>query len=82
MLDEGRLPSVATWMLDEAEFLSPFEFDRCRAHHDHPYRFQVGERAYWVGYQPAESNPQLRRQFNWRGPVRGMPITVADRART
>jgi len=74
-LDEGRLRRVLHRMLDEAEFLSPFGIrSLSRFHHDHPYRFQVGERAYWVGYQPAESESgSFGGNSNWRGPV-WMPI--------
>jgi hypothetical protein len=75
VLDEGRLRRVLHRMLDEAEFLSPFGIrSLSRFHHDHPYRFQVGERAYWVGYQPAESESgSFGGNSNWRGPV-WMPI--------
>ena len=62
-------------MLDEAEFLSPFGIrSLSRFHHDHPYRFQVGERSYSVSYQPAESESgSFGGNSNWRGPV-WMPI--------
>ena len=75
VLDEGRLRRVLHRMLDEAEFLSPFGIrSLSRFHHDHPYRFQVGERSYWVSYQPAESESgSFGGNSNWRGPV-WMPI--------
>jgi hypothetical protein len=75
VLDEGRLRRVLHRMLDEAEFLSPFGIrSLSRFHHDHPYRFQVGERSYLVSYQPAESESgSFGGNSNWRGPV-WMPI--------
>jgi glycogen debranching enzyme len=62
-------------MLDEAEFLTPFGIrSLSRFHHDHPYRFQVGGRAYWVGYQAGESEwGCFDGDSNWRGSV-WMPI--------
>jgi hypothetical protein len=71
VLDEGRLRRVLRRMLDEAEFLSPFGIrSLSRFHHDHPYRFQVRERTYSVGYQPAESESgSFGGNSNWRGPL-------------
>jgi len=76
-LNEGRLRRVLHRMLDEEEFLSPFGIrSLSRFHREHPFRFQVGERVYWVGYQPAESeSSSFGGNSNWRGPV-WMPINV------
>ena len=62
-------------MLDEEEFLSPFGIrSLSRFHREHPFRFQVGERVYWVGYHPAESESgSFGGNSNWRGPV-WMPL--------
>ena len=75
VLDERRLRRVLRRMLDEEEFLSPFGIrSLSRFHHDHPYRFQVGERSFSVSYQPAESESgSFGGNSNWRGPV-WMPI--------
>jgi hypothetical protein len=61
-------------MLDEAEFLSPFGIrSLSRFPHDHPAS-RFGERACWVGYQPAEAESgSFGGNSNWRGPV-WMPI--------
>jgi hypothetical protein len=64
-------------MLDEEEFLSPFGIRSfSRFHRDHPFRFQIGERTYFVGYQPAESESgSFGGNSNWRGPV-WMPMNL------
>src|SRR6201984_3647363 len=50
VLNEERLRRVLHRMLDEEEFLSPFGIrSLSRFHRDHPFRFQVGDRTYWVG---------------------------------
>jgi hypothetical protein len=74
-LDEGRLRRVLHRTLDEEEFLSPFGIrSLSRFHREHPFRFQVGERVYWVGYHPAESESgSFGGNSNWRGPV-WMPL--------
>jgi len=71
VLSEGRLRRVLHRMLDEEEFLGPFGIrSLSRVHRDHPFRFHVGERAYLVGYQPAESESgSFGGNSNWRGPV-------------
>jgi hypothetical protein len=76
-LNEERLRRVLHRMLDEEEFLSPFGIrSLSRFHREHPFRFQVGERVYWVGYQPTESETSsFGGNSNWRGPV-WMPINL------
>jgi hypothetical protein len=77
VLDERRLRRVLHRMLDEEEFLGPFGIrSLSRFHRDHPFRFQVGERTYSVGYHPAESaSGSFGGNSNWRGPV-WMPINM------
>jgi hypothetical protein len=76
-LNEGQLRRVLHRMLDEEEFLSPFGVrSLSRFHREHPFRFQVGERVYSVGYQPAESeSTSFGGNSNWRGPV-WMPVNL------
>ena len=71
VLNEERLRRVLHRMLDEEEFLSPFGIrSLSRFHRDHPFRFQVGERSYFVGYHPAKSESgSFGGNSNWRGPV-------------
>ena len=76
-------PGVLHRMLDEAEFLSPTsEFDRCRFHQDHPYRFLVGERASLGGLSAGRIwiPGSFGGNSNWRGPV-WMPINQLDHVR-
>src|SRR3984893_4441281 len=77
VLNEERLRRVLPRMLDEEEFLSPFGIrSLSRFHRDHPFRFQVGERTYFVGYHPAESESgSFGGNSNWRGPV-WMPMNL------
>ncbi|HVH80282.1 MAG TPA: glucosidase, partial [Stellaceae bacterium] len=71
VLNEERLRRVLHRMLDEEEFLSPLGIrSLSRYHQDHPFRFQVGERTYFVAYNPAESESgSFGGNSNWRGPV-------------
>ena len=77
VLNEERLRRVLHRMLDEEEFLSPFGIRSLSRHHrDHPFQFQVGERSYFVGYHPAESEfGSFGGNSNWRGPV-WMPMNL------
>ena len=77
VLNEERLRRVLHRMLDEDEFLSPFGIrSLSRFHREHPFRFQVGERSYFVGYHPAESESgSFGGNSNWRGPV-WMPMNL------
>jgi hypothetical protein len=67
----GPYLSERQWGSDEEEFLSPFGIrSLSRFHRDHPFRFQVGERTYFVGYHPAESeSDSFGGNSNWRGRV-------------
>ncbi len=77
VLNEERLRRVLHRMLDESEFLSPFGIrSLSRFHRDHPFQFQVGDRTYFVGYNPAESESgSFGGNSNWRGPV-WMPMNL------
>lgn len=55
-----KLIRVLGYMLDEAEFLSPYGIrSLSRYHADHPYVFDAGGRHIRVGYTPAESDTGL-----------------------
>jgi hypothetical protein len=66
-----RLVRVLRYVLDEAEFLSPYGVrSLSRVHLDQPYVFPVGDRSYTVGYEPGESQTGLfGGNSNWRGPI-------------
>jgi hypothetical protein len=66
-----RLPQVLRYMLDEAEFLSPYGIrSLSRFHHDHPFSMSVDGQQYSVRYEPAESTSGLfGGNSNWRGPI-------------
>jgi hypothetical protein len=71
LVNRDRLRSVLRYMLDEAEFLSPFGIRALsRFHADHPYVLDVAGVAYQVSYEPAESRTALfGGNSNWRGPI-------------
>jgi hypothetical protein len=66
-----RLQRVLAYMLDEAEFLSPYGIrSMSRFHKDSPFSFHAGETEYSVNYAPGESNTSLfGGNSNWRGPI-------------
>jgi len=71
LVSRERLRSVLRYMLDEAEFLSPYGIRALsRYHQDHPYVFNVMGREHRVDYEPAESGTDLfGGNSNWRGPI-------------
>jgi hypothetical protein len=71
LVDRERLRCVLRYMLDEAEFLSPYGVRALsRVHRDHPYELAVHGTVYRVAYEPAESTTALfGGNSNWRGPV-------------
>ena len=71
LVDRHRLRQVLRYMLDEAEFLSPYGVRALsRYHREHPYVFAVNESHYRVEYEPAESSTGLfGGNSNWRGPI-------------
>jgi hypothetical protein len=66
-----QLPRVLRFMLDEAEFLSPYGVRALSRHHrDHPYVLHLDGIEHRVDYEPAESASSLfGGNSNWRGPV-------------
>jgi mannosylglycerate hydrolase MGH1-like protein len=66
-----QVPRVLRYMLDEAEFLSPYGVRALSKHHQtHPYVLSVDGTANRVDYEPAESTQGLfGGNSNWRGPV-------------
>ncbi len=66
-----RLERVLRYLLDEAEFLSPFGIRSVsQFHRDNPYTFRADDSEYSVSYVPGESNNRLfGGNSNWRGPV-------------
>ncbi|MBW4698699.1 MAG: glucosidase [Aphanocapsa lilacina HA4352-LM1] len=74
-LNEEKLRRVLAKMLDESEFLSDYGIRALSRHHlEHPYIFSVGNSAYRVDYEPAESTTGMfGGNSNWRGPI-WMPV--------
>ncbi|MDX1415221.1 MAG: hypothetical protein R3293_13580 [Candidatus Promineifilaceae bacterium] len=70
-LTRERLMSILHYMLDEDEFLSPFGIrSLSKIHESNPYHLQIGDDAFGIQYQPAESHTALfGGNSNWRGPV-------------
>jgi hypothetical protein len=66
-----RLLRVLKYMLDEAEFLSPYGLRSVsKFHKDHPYVYATDGRDWRVDYEPAESTSSLfGGNSNWRGPI-------------
>jgi hypothetical protein len=71
IVSRDQLPRVLRYMLDEAEFLSPYGVRALSKHHrTHPYVLQVDGTQHRVDYEPAESTQGLfGGNSNWRGPV-------------
>jgi hypothetical protein len=67
----AQLPRVLHYMLDEAEFLSPYGIRALsRFHQAHPYILTVDGTEHCVDYEPAESRTALfGGNSNWRGPI-------------
>ncbi len=71
LLNDDKLRSVLSYMLDEEEFLSPFGIRAVsRYHRESPYLFAMNGGAERVDYEPAESSSGMfGGNSNWRGPV-------------
>jgi hypothetical protein len=71
LVSGDRLRRVLGYMLDEAEFLSPYGVRALsRYHKDHPYVLQLDGREHRVDYEPGESTTGLfGGNSNWRGPI-------------
>jgi hypothetical protein len=70
-----RMKAVLQYLLDEAEFLSPYGIRSLSKYHlNHPYQFPVDGQTLEVKYLPAESDSSLfGGNSNWRGPI-WMPV--------
>ncbi|MDZ7831497.1 MAG: hypothetical protein U5L07_07075 [Desulfobacterales bacterium] len=66
-----KLISILAYLLDEAEFLSPYGIrSLSKVHEKQPYRLDIGGRTQEINYQPAESESGLfGGNSNWRGPI-------------
>ena len=66
-----QLQRVLGYMLDEAEFLSPYGIrSLSRFHEQQPYEFHADGEVHRVDYVPGESNTFLfGGNSNWRGPI-------------
>ncbi|MEP7000790.1 MAG: glucosidase [bacterium] len=66
-----RLTRVLRYVLDEAEFLSPYGIRSVsRVHKEHPFVFRHGGEEFRVDYDPAEGTSGLfGGNSNWRGPI-------------
>ena len=71
IMTKERLERVLAYVVDEAEFLSPFGVrSLSQIHRDHPYIFQAGAAEHRVDYVPGESKSYVfGGNSNWRGPV-------------
>ncbi len=71
LVNREQLGSVARYLLDESEFLSPFGIRAIsRFHKDSPYVMSVNGNDHRVDYEPAESSTGLfGGNSNWRGPI-------------
>ena len=71
LVNREQLESVARYLLDESEFLSPYGIRAIsRFHKDRPYVMSVNGNDHRVDYEPAESSTGLfGGNSNWRGPI-------------
>jgi len=71
IVDEEKLRSILTYMLDEKEFLSPYGIRALSRYHEaRPYVVHVGGVEHRVDYEPAESlTGMFGGNSNWRGPI-------------
>ena len=77
VLNRKKLERVLRYLLDEAEFLSPWGIrSLSRVHKEHPFVLQVRGQEHRVDYLPAESDSGMfGGNSNWRGPV-WMPVNA------
>jgi hypothetical protein len=66
-----RLVRVLRYVLDEAEFLSPFGIrSLSRWHREHPYELHAAGQRLTIDYVPGESTSDMfGGNSNWRGPI-------------
>lgn len=67
----NKLQRLLSYMLDEAEFLSPYGIRSVSKYHQqHPFVMNVDNQEYRVDYEPAESTSKMMGgNSNWRGPI-------------
>jgi hypothetical protein len=75
IVNEDKLRSILSRMLDESEFLSPHGIRALsRFHLEHPFVFNLAGQEFRVSYVPADSDSGMfGGNSNWRGPV-WMPV--------
>jgi len=66
-----RLIRVLRYVLDEAEFLSPYGLrSLSKVYEEAPYSTRLGGHTYCIGYEPGESGGGMfGGNSNWRGPI-------------
>jgi len=66
-----RLERVLAYMLDEAEFLSPYGIrSLSKRHKNKPFELELNDHTWRVDYDPGESTTSMfGGNSNWRGPV-------------
>jgi hypothetical protein len=71
IVGEDKLRRVLKFMLDEAEFLSPYGIRSLSAvYREHPFVLPLNGNQHQVSYEPAESSSRMfGGNSNWRGPV-------------
>ncbi len=71
MVTPDRLRRILGYMLDEAEFLSPYGIRSLSRHHlEHPFNLMLQGHVLGIGYEPGEARSRLYGgNSNWRGPV-------------
>jgi mannosylglycerate hydrolase MGH1-like protein/glycosyl hydrolase family 63 len=71
LVNREQLARVARYLLDEAEFFSPYGIRAIsHFHKDNPYVMSVNGSDHRVDYEPAESSTGLfGGNSNWRGPI-------------
>jgi hypothetical protein len=77
IFNEQKLRRVLAWMLDEAEFFSPYGIrSLSRYYLEHPFVFHWEGQEFRVDYLPGDSNSGMfGGNSNWRGPV-WMPVNL------
>jgi hypothetical protein len=75
IVNEDKLRSILSRMLDESEFLSPHGIRALSRYHlEHPFVFHLDGQEFRVSYVPADSDSGMfGGNSNWRGPV-WMPV--------
>ncbi|MBM4389809.1 MAG: glucosidase [Deltaproteobacteria bacterium] len=68
---KDQIVRILRYVLDEAEFLSPFGVrSLSRYHLEHPFELRVGHDVHRVAYTPGESDTGMfGGNSNWRGPI-------------